>query len=235
VNPDAVSPRFPWSGLVRLASATSLALGVLFASAGRLAWWEGWAYAAVTLVVLVLSRALVFVENPDIAAERADAAKREGVKSWDKLLMPATAIVGPLIVYVVAGLDERFSWTPEVRDDIQIVALCVLLVAGMIGTWAMLANPFFSSVVRIQMDRGHTVVVGGPYRLVRHPGYAGGILAWLATPFVFGSYWVAIPCAAVIALGIVRTSLEDRVLRAELPRYDAYAERVRFRLVPGVW
>lgn len=105
----------------------------------------------------------------------------------------------------------------------------------MIGTWAMVVNRFFSSHVRIQADRGHTVVSAGPYRVVRHPGYAGGILAWIAAPVFFSSYWVTIPSVAVITLTIIRTALEDRTLKEELPGYSEYTERVRYRLVPGIW
>ncbi len=83
--------------------------------------------------------------------------------------------------------------------------------------------------------RGHTVVSAGPNRVVRHPGYAGVILAWLAAPVFFSSYWVAIPTVMAIALNILRTALEDRALREELPGYSEYAEEVRYRLVPGVW
>jgi protein-S-isoprenylcysteine O-methyltransferase Ste14 len=210
-------------------------LGVLFISAGRLQWWEGWAYTGMTLVVLVLSRSLMLLKNPDMARERAEAGQRENVKAWDKILLPVIAVYGPLISWIIAGLDERFGWTPDLPDYIQIIALGVIFLCSMVGTWAMVVNRFFSSHVRIQTDRGHTVVSTGPYRLVRHPGYAGSILAWIAAPVFFSSYWVVIPSVMVIILTIIRTALEDRTLKEELPGYSEYTERVRYRLVPGVW
>lgn len=225
----------PWQAVIRFLVTTVLMLGVLFLSAGRLEWWEGWAYTAMTLVVLVLSRSLMLLKNPDMARERAEAGQREDVKAWDKILLPVTAIYGPLASWIVAGLDERFGWTPELPDYIQSIALCVLFLGSMVGTWAMTVNRFFSSHVRIQADRGHTVVSTGPYRVVRHPGYAGGILAWIAAPVFFSSYWVAILSVAVITLNIIRTALEDRTLKEELLGYSEYAERVRYRLVPGIW
>lgn len=225
----------PWQAVIRFLVTTVLMLGVLFLSAGRLEWWEGWAYTAMTLVVLVLSRSLMLLKNPDMARERAEAGQREDVKAWDKILLPVTAIYGPLASWIVAGLDERFGWTPELPDYIQSIALCVLFLGSMVGTWAMTVNRFFSSHVRIQADRGHTVVSTGPYRVVRHPGYAGGILAWIAAPVFFSSYWVAIPSVAMITLNIIRTALEDRTLKEELLGYSEYAERVRYRLVPGIW
>lgn len=225
----------PWQAVIRFLVTTVLMLGVLFLSAGRLQWWEGWAYTAMTLVVLVLSRSLMLLKNPDMARERAEAGQREDVKAWDKILLPVTAIYGPLASWIVAGLDERFGWTPELPDYIQIIALCVIFLGSMVGTWAMVVNRFFSSHVRIQADRGHTVVSAGPYRVVRHPGYAGVILAWIAAPVFFSSYWVAIASVAVITLNIIRTALEDRTLKEELPGYSEYAERVGYRLVPGIW
>jgi len=229
------SSRIPWRGVIRFLVTTILMLGVLFVSAGRLQWWEGWAYTGMTLVVLVLSRSLILIKSPDMARERVEAGQRENVKAWDKFLLPATAIYGPLVSWIVAGLDKRFSWTPDLPDYIQIFALCVIFLGSMIGTWAMVANRFFSSHVRIQTDRGHTVVSAGPYRMVRHPGYAGGILAWIAAPVFFSSYWVTIPSIVVIILTIIRTALEDRTLKEELPGYREYAERVRYRLMPGIW
>ena len=149
--------------------------------------------------------------------------------------MPLTALVGPFVAWIVVGLDERFGWTPDLPDSIQIAALLVIFIGSNIGTWAMLANRFFSSQVRIQSDRDHTVVSRGPYRFVRHPAYAGGILSWIAGPVFFSSYWSVIPTVIVIALMVIRTALEDHTLLEELPGYKEYAQKVRYRLLPGVW
>jgi protein-S-isoprenylcysteine O-methyltransferase Ste14 len=89
--------------------------------------------------------------------------------------------------------------------------------------------------VRIQTERGHTVISGGPYRFVRHPGYAGVILSWIVSPVFFSSTWAAIPAFVAILLVVIRTSLEDRTLQAELPGYREYAQIVRYRLAPGIW
>lgn len=226
---------FPWRGLISLLILIALMPCVLFLNAGRLDWWEGWAYTANALIVLVSSRALVLIKSPDMARERSEAGRKEDVKSWDRVLMPLTALVGPFVSWIVAGLDERFGWTPDLPDGIQIAALLVIFLGSNIGTWAMLANRFFSSQVRIQRDRGQTVVSTGPYRFVRHPGYAGGVLSWLAAPIFFSSYWLVIPTVIVIALTVVRTALEDRTLMGELPGYREYAQKVRYRLLPGIW
>jgi protein-S-isoprenylcysteine O-methyltransferase Ste14 len=229
------SSEIPWQAVIRFLVTTVFMLGVLFVSAGRLQWWEGWAYTGMTLFVLVVSRSLILLKNPDMARERAEAGKKENVKAWDKALLPVIATYGPLVSWIIAGLDERFRWTPDLPDTIQIIALGAIFLSSMFGTWAMVVNRFFSSQVRIQTDRGHTVVSAGPYRLVRHPGYAGGVLAWIAAPVFFSSYWVAIPAIVVIILTIIRTALEDRTLQEELPGYREYTQRVRYRLLPGIW
>ena len=99
----------------------------------------------------------------------------------------------------------------------------------------MASNRFFSSVVRIQKDRGHTVVTGGPYQFVRHPGYVGGILSALGTALLLGSWWAFVPTGLLVCVIVVRTALEDRTLQAELEGYRDYAGRVRYRLLPGIW
>jgi protein-S-isoprenylcysteine O-methyltransferase Ste14 len=101
--------------------------------------------------------------------------------------------------------------------------------------WAMRSNRFFSSVVRIQKDRGHTVVEGGPYRFIRHPGYAGMSAFILATPLILGSYWAFAPAAATAAVTVLRTAMEDWTLHNELDGYGDYARRVRYRLLPAIW
>lgn len=219
----------------RLLIVTLLMLSVLFLAAGRLDWWEAWAYIGQALFVLILSRTVMILKTPDTAMERVEAAQKEGVKAWDKTLMPLTAVVLPFVSWVVAGLDERFGWSPDLPDVIQVIALAVIFLGSMFGTWAMLANRFFSSHVRIQTERGHQVVDRGPYRIVRHPGYAGLVLAWVAAPVLFSSYGVAVLAVIAIAASAWRTALEDRTLQEELPGYQEYTGRVRYRLVPGIW
>jgi len=226
---------FSWIVITRFSTTMLVLIAVLFLAAGKLGWWEGWAYVVEALVVLIFSRALLMHKNPDLAQERAQAGSRVNVKPWDRILMPFMSIVLPLAAWIVCGLDERFGWSPDLPDGLQLIGLALIFAGSMLGTWAMLANRFFSSLVRIQTDRGHTVVSGGPYRLIRHPGYAGNVLAWMATPVFFASIWAAVPAVLAIIVTIVRTALEDRTLRAELPGYLDYTRAVRRRLLPGIW
>lgn len=187
------------------------------------------------LLVLVLSRSLMIIKNPDMARERAEAGQRENVKPWDRVLHPVTTIYGSLISWIIAGMDERFSWTPDLPDYIQVIALGVIFIADMLGVWAMLVNPIFSSHVHIQTDRGHTVVSTGPYRVVRHPGACRRHLGVDRGPVFFSSYCMAIPSVIMIVLNIIRIALEDRTLLEELMDYREYSEQMGYRLIPGVW
>jgi protein-S-isoprenylcysteine O-methyltransferase Ste14 len=111
----------------------------------------------------------------------------------------------------------------------------MILTGYALSSYALIENCFFSSTVRIQTERGPCVVSSGPYRWVRHPGYAGGLLAYLATPLLLDSPWVFVPTVIALVLTIVRTAWEDRTLRKELDGYRDYARRVRYRLLSGVW
>jgi protein-S-isoprenylcysteine O-methyltransferase Ste14 len=201
----------------------------------RWGWWQAWAAVGLPLVAMVVSRALALRKYPDLAAERGKTTAAEGTKGWDRAIMPAVAFWGPALVYAVAGLDARFGWSPDVSVALNLAGLAVIVLGYALGTWAMVANRFFSSVVRIQTDRGHTVVDRGPYRFVRHPAYAGGIWVIPATALLLGSLWALIPAGLVAAGTVVRTALEDRTLLQELPGYADYARRTRYRLLPGIW
>ncbi|MFN2112813.1 MAG: methyltransferase family protein [Anaerolineales bacterium] len=227
--------QIPWKGVARLLILVPLMLAVLLISAGSWSWWEAWAYTLTGTLVLLGSRLYIIYKQPDLALERSRAHELADVKEWDKYLMPLTALVGPFASWIVAGLDHRLGWTPDLPNWIQIAALALIQLGSLLGTWAMAVNRFFSSQVRIQSDRGQKVIEEGPYRFVRHPGYAGGLVSWLAAPVFFSSWWVAVVAVLTIAASVARTALEDRVLQDELPGYREYAEKVRYRLIPGIW
>ena len=224
-----------WKGALQLMLLIPVMLGVLLLSAGRWDWWEAWAYSGLGLLMVIGSRVVVIKKYPDLALERSHAPDKDNVKEWDRYLMPFTVLITPFLGWIVAGLDQRFGWSPDLPNWIQIIGLVIIQIGSLIGTWAMLANRFFSSQVRIQTDRGHKVVKQGPYKYVRHPGYAGGLLSWLATPILFSSYWVIIPTILAITASAIRTFKEDQTLQEELPDYDEYAKEVKYRLMPGIW
>jgi protein-S-isoprenylcysteine O-methyltransferase Ste14 len=201
----------------------------LFVSAGRISWSAAWAYLAVFAAFTAATFAVV---QPELIRERA--APGSDTDRRDALL----AALGFLGLYpgtlIVAGLDAGRAGSCIPLPG-QVLALAVFASGYGFALWAMRANPFFSTFVRIQDDRGHAVVNAGPYAWVRHPGYAGTIVAHLALPLVFGSAWALVPASFGALFFVLRTAREDRVLSERLGGYQEYRACVRWRLFPGVW
>ncbi|MGB8648352.1 MAG: isoprenylcysteine carboxylmethyltransferase family protein [Anaerolineae bacterium] len=204
----------------------------LFWSAGRLDWWPAWAALAV-MAGWTMAMAVVIVRfSPNLLRERL--GPRKGAKPWDTAIMSLLGLA-QLARYIVAGLDQRYGWTGEVPLVAQIAALIIGVLGYALFVWATASNAFFSQIVRIQIERGHTVATGGPYRYVRHPAYIGAIVYELAAPVLLASGWAGIPSGLCAMPLILRTALEDRTLQAELAGYAHYARQVRYRLLPGIW
>jgi protein-S-isoprenylcysteine O-methyltransferase Ste14 len=202
---------------------------------GDVRWIEAWVLAISTVAVSFASRVLAARKNPDILQERASFTDAEGIKSWDKKIVPLIAFVIPAIIYVVFGLDHRFGWSMPVSTLMKAIGSIAFIAGFLLSTWAMVENRFFSSVVRIQTERRHIVCDTGPYRWVRHPGYLGGLISWVGMPLFVGSLWGYIPILLIIVLYIIRTRLEDQTLQSELPGYQDFAQRTRYRLLPWIW
>jgi len=202
------------------------------ALAGRIDYWEGWVYNLLNLLILGLTY-VTLSDRGDLIQERLKPGK--GMKRWDKIYYIVSSPTY-IIAIAVASLDAgRFRWEPQVPLIIVILSILIYC-TGHLGTlWAKRTNRFFSSVVRIQTDRGQTVCKDGPYRFVRHPGYVGGLLVGVATPLVLGSFWALIPATVGAVLLVMRTYLEDETLRKELPGYLEYTREVRYRLLPRIW
>jgi protein-S-isoprenylcysteine O-methyltransferase Ste14 len=205
----------------------------LFLPAGTWAWSRGWLFLVVLIPSSILLSLYLLRVNPDVIAGRVN--RHERPRRWDLLLGLLVALPTMLAIPIVAALDDgRYHWS---RLPWWGYALgYALLLAGIAGlTWAQAVNKFFEPSVRIQTDRGHHVIDTGPYAIIRHPGYAFSFLFFLGIPLALGSRWRLIPAMIMSGFVVVRTVLEDRTLQNELPGYKQYAERVRYRLIPGVW
>ncbi len=210
-----------------------IVMGVaLFWSAGRVDWWPAWAAIAVWLAFYTAEDIILLRSNPGLMAERL--APPAGAKFWDKVIMSMLRLM-QLVRYILAGLDLRYGWSGSFPLAAQITALIVCFLSYGLLAWAMASNAFFSQIVRIQSDRGHVVIAGGPYRYVRHPGYVGMIVFELAMATLLASWWALLASALCAILLILRTALEDNTLQAELTGYSSYAHKVRYRLLPGIW
>lgn len=175
---------------------------------------------------------MVIPRYPELLAERV--APRKGTKTWDIAILGIYGVVS-LVRYVVAGLAVRFGWTTEISAPVQIIAFILAAIGYGLVVLATGTNAYFSQTVRIQSERGHSIVTDGPYRYVRHPAYIGVILFELASAVMLASWSVLLLSTISSVLFIVRTALEDKTLMAELSGYKDYAQRTRYRLLPGVW
>jgi protein-S-isoprenylcysteine O-methyltransferase Ste14 len=126
-------------------------------------------------------------------------------------------------------------WSAGFRVGVHLLGFTLVAASFAVVLLAMLSNPFFAATVRIQTERGHSVATGGPYRFVRHPGYAGILLFHAGMPALLGSEWAYIATSVGILALIVRTALEDATLQRALPGYPEYMTRVRYRLIPRIW
>ena len=197
-------------------------------------WWEAWAYSLLSVLSFVVSRLFVARRHPDLIAERARYMQHENAQAWDKQLAPLMGMAG-ILVLLVAGLDELLDWSPSFSLPVKIIALVLIVGGYTLSSYALIENRFFSGMVRLQTDRGQQVVSSGPYRWIRHPGYAGALLVYLGTPLFLDSTLAYLPTLFIIGLCIIRTAMEDRFLQEELEGYGDYAKQVRFRLFPGIW
>jgi protein-S-isoprenylcysteine O-methyltransferase Ste14 len=203
--------------------------GVLFLSAGNLEWIWGWVYIIIYLCYILINASIL---PKELIAERGKS--KDNVKMWDKTLNKINIIPG-LALIVVSGLDQRFGWTSDLSVYFHISGLFLYVAGSILFSWSMISNHFFSTLVRIQIDRDHKVATNGPYKLVRHPGYSGFILSTFGVPLILGSLWAMIPAVATGILFTIRTILEDRTLYLELEGYKEFSEKTRYKLIPGIW
>ena len=197
----------------RVTAVYALHACVLMVCGGDWGWWQAWAYSLLFASAGIGFRFWAERRHPGLMAERAQLARAPGIKSWDRVLAPLMALSLGLPLFVVAGLDHRFGWSPVFPSWLNLLGLVLAAAAYGFTGWALLENRFFSSVVRIQRDRGHEVCDTGPYRIVRHPGYSGGVLSTFAMVLALGSVWTLIPAAAALIIAVERTGLEDHATR----------------------
>jgi len=230
--PDQKLPPSYW---IRLIFVYLLIPSLLFIFGKDPAWWQAWIYTLLIIAAGVGGRYWAERRHPGLMAERLKFDKGAGVKPWDKVLAPLMAVSVGFPLVIVAGLDHRFKWSPAFPIWLIVLGLFLVALGYFFATWALVENRFFSGTVRIQEDRGHLVCDSGPYRIVRHPGYAGNIVPLLGIVLALNSLWTLIPAAFALLVIVIRTALEDRTLQQELPGYREYAQKVRYRLFLGIW
>ncbi len=228
---QTLSPR-QW---IKLILVYAIFLIILLTLGNDFLWWQAWIYSLLVFSAGIGGRWWAEARHPGILVERTSFIGSANVKSWDKILAPlmALSIAYPLVI--VAALDHHYGWSANFPTWLTVAGLFLVFIGYAFATWALAENRFFAGVVRIQTERGHTVCDTGPYRIVRHPGYAGNALALPGMVLALSSVWTLIPAAFALIIIILRTLMEDKTLQAELPGYREYAQRVRFRLFPGIY
>ena len=182
----------------------------LFLSAGTLDWQMAWVYVAMAAVIQLLDAIVLIPISPELLGERS--RYQRGVKKWDQFLSRIMATIGPITIWIVSGLDYRYNWSPHFPTWLVILSVGLVFICGLLVLWALASNRFFIGMVRIQEERGHTVIKSGPYQYVRHPGYLGSLLFILFTAVMLGSLWALIPAGLTCGVVFLRTYLEDNTL-----------------------
>jgi protein-S-isoprenylcysteine O-methyltransferase Ste14 len=220
--------------LVQTAVWLAITAAFLFVPAGTLDWPEAWVLLAEFGVLGLISGYLIAQHDPELLRERMRSPIQGDQKSWDKILLPIVFALW-LAQYVVIALDAVRYHTSEVPLWLKVVGALAIAFGLYVFHIVMRANTFAAPVVKIQTERKHQVIDTGPYAYVRHPMYAGAIPLLVGTPLLLGSWRGLAVSLVLIVIFAVRAVLEEEMLRSELAGYDAYAARVRWRLVPGVW
>jgi protein-S-isoprenylcysteine O-methyltransferase Ste14 len=208
---------------------------ILFGCAGRLDIPRAWICIGASFILMNSGTVMLWRINPELLNHRGQWKKKRDTKRWDRILLPAFGIPGFYIAPAVIGLDiGRYRWS-SLGIHFLMLGLILYAVGTAVLNWAMAANPYFETTVRIQNDRNQRVITTGPYRIVRHPGYVGAILWAVAPPLIAGSFYGLIPAGVAAIALIIRTSWEDKTLQLELDGYAEFARRVKYRLFPGIW
>lgn len=213
-------------------TGTFIFFAIIFVCAGRINYWQGLIYVAIGLVMSILSYTVLSVDA-DLLKERSKPG--DGTKKWDKIIL-GLSFLTTLSMYIIAGLDSgRNHWSPNFHWSMYLLGIILTITGQLLFLIAQKQNKFFSSTVRIQTERKHTVCDTGLYKVVRHPAYAGSIVQALGFPLLFGSIWSIIPICMLIILFICRTYLEDNTLKNELQGYVDYSLKTRYRIFPFIW
>lgn len=218
--------------LIKTLITTLIFSSILFLCAGTTDYFQGWIFLT-TNIFTALMNFWSIRNDSELMTERSKVG--QGAKSWDKIILGLSGVTY-LMSVALAGFDSgRYHWSPNFHWTVYATGITLTIIGQIIFLTARKENKYFSSVVRIQTDRGHIVCDTGIYKLVRHPGYLGMTISLAAMPLLTGSVWSFIPITVAIILLFIRTYLEDETLKKELSGYVDYSQKTRQRLIPKIW
>ena len=206
--------------------------GLWFWIAGRVTWWQGWAFLLTFIIYVSILMWRLSKVNPKLVRERNLPADK--AEAWDRVVMGIYSVF-LVVTLIVSALDGgRYIWS-AIPLGVQMIGWILLIVAGTIVWHVMMTNAYLSSWARIQDDRGQVVIQEGMYGRIRHPMYLGIMVSFLGIPLMLNSWWAMIPSIVIVGLFVYRTYREDQMLKDSLAGYAEYTEKVRHRLLPGIW
>lgn len=217
--------------LLGLAFLLAVLAAALFGSSGALDYWQAWAFLATFAVATLAITIFLAVRDPALLARRTKAGPLAEPTRVQQVIQ-AIASLAFVAVFVVAGLDRRFGWS-HVPTALAVTGDALVLAGLAIVALVFRANTYTSATVQVESEQ--QLVSTGPYALVRHPMYAGAFVMLAGLPLALASWFSAPALVPLFVVIVVRLLDEERVLARDLAGYDAYRQRVRYRLVPGVW
>jgi protein-S-isoprenylcysteine O-methyltransferase Ste14 len=221
-------------GLLALIAEFAVFATLLFVAAGTVLWSAGWVFMAIFFGFSLAITLWVGHESPELLAERLATPIQRDQPLWDRVFVAA---VMPLFVVwlILMPLDAvRFGWS-QMPGWLQVMGALALVLSFYVLFLTFRENAYLALVVKVQEERGQTVVTSGPYRYVRHPMYGSMFLFLPGSALLLGSWWGLLLCLVILGLLVWRTTLEERMLKKDLAGYEEYARHVRYRLIPRVW
>ena len=209
-----------------------MGIGLFFVFSGTLNDIRGNINVALYFIASVVVCVMMFFGHQETLYERGK--KQNNTKDWDKILLPIIWLLSFYGIYIVAGLGNRLIWN-KLPIECFYVGIILYLLSSVFIVWPIFENKYFESTSRIQDNRDQTVIKTGPYKIVRHPGYAGIVIWAIASFLMFGTFPVGIVSLIIIIAICIRTFLEDRMLKNELEGYLEYSQNTKYRLIPFIW
>jgi protein-S-isoprenylcysteine O-methyltransferase Ste14 len=219
-------------GLLALIAEYGVFAALLFVSAGTVLWTAGWVFMAIFFGFALAITLWLAREHPVLLAERLSPPIQRGQPLWDKVFVAAIVLLFVAWLILMPLDAVRLGWS-EVPGWLQVLGAVGLVLSFYVLFLTFRENAYLALVVKVQEERGQTVVTSGPYRYVRHPMYASMFLFFPGCALLLGSWWGLLLCLVILGLLIWRTTLEDRMLKNELAGYEEYARQVRYRLIPA--
>lgn len=220
--------RLFWTVISRFVLVFLALAAFLFFSAGTWNYWQAWVYLGMMLVMMTVVLAYLFKNDPKLLERRMRLREKE----TEQKRIVNLSLIPFLALYILPGLDLRFGWS-QVPPGLSLLADGLVL-AGYVLVWLVFRENSYTSRI-IEVEPGQRVISSGPYAVIRHPMYAGSLLLYIFSPLALGSFWTVLLTLSIVWVLVARIKNEEAVLTRDLPGYAEYLQKVKYRLIPGLW